>query len=164
MPVTRHGQPRPGFEDKVYYVWFDAPIEYIAATKEWSDAGNGDWERWWRSPGADDVRYVEFMGKDNVAFHTVQLPGHPARRQRAAGRGRGLAAATNAPWKTVDQLKAFNWLNWYGDKFSTSQKRGVFMDAALELLPADCWRLVPDRQLPGRVRHPPSPGSSSSRR
>ncbi|MBU2270524.1 MAG: class I tRNA ligase family protein, partial [Alphaproteobacteria bacterium] len=44
------------------------------------------------------------------------------------------------PWKTVDTLKAFNWLNWYGGKFSTSQKRGVFMDQALELLPADYWR------------------------
>ena len=40
----------------------------------------------------------------------------------------------------MDQLKAFNWLNWYGGKFSTSQKRGVFMDQALELLPADYWR------------------------
>jgi methionyl-tRNA synthetase len=44
------------------------------------------------------------------------------------------------PWKTVDLLKAFNWLNWYGGKFSTSEGRGVFMDAALEILPADCWR------------------------
>jgi methionyl-tRNA synthetase len=44
------------------------------------------------------------------------------------------------PWKSVDMLKAFNWLNWYGDKFSTSKQRGVFMDAALELAPADCWR------------------------
>src|SRR5690606_32156614 len=44
------------------------------------------------------------------------------------------------PWKMVDTLKAFNWLNWYGGKFSTSQGRGVFMDQALELLPADYWR------------------------
>jgi methionyl-tRNA synthetase len=44
------------------------------------------------------------------------------------------------PWKLVDMLKAFNWLNWYGGKFSTSQKRGVFMDQALELLPPDFWR------------------------
>jgi methionyl-tRNA synthetase len=44
------------------------------------------------------------------------------------------------PWKLVDTLKAFNWLNWYGGKFSTSQGRGVFMDQALELLPADYWR------------------------
>ena len=44
------------------------------------------------------------------------------------------------PWKTVDTLKAFNWLNWYGEPFSTSNRRGVFMDAALEILPPDCWR------------------------
>jgi methionyl-tRNA synthetase len=44
------------------------------------------------------------------------------------------------PWKTVDTLKSLNWLTWYGGKFSTSEKRGIFMDQALELLPADAWR------------------------
>jgi methionyl-tRNA synthetase len=127
VPVTRGGQPRPGFEDKVFYVWFDAPIEYIAATEEWAEATGGDWRRWWRADaGAADVRYVEFMGKDNVAFHTATFP--------------STILGSGEPWKMVDTLKAFNWLNWYGGKFSTSQKRGVFMDTALELLPADCWR------------------------
>ena len=127
VPVTRGGFPRPGFEDKVFYVWFDAPIEYIAATVEWSDATGQDWRRWWRlDAGADDVTYVEVMGKDNVAFHTVSFP--------------ATLIGSGEPWKRVDVLKAFNWLNWYGGKFSTSQKRGVFMDQALELLPADCWR------------------------
>ena len=127
VPVTRGGQPRPGFEDKVFYVWFDAPIEYIAATKEWADSTGGDWQRWWRTDkGAHDVRYVEFMGKDNVAFHTVSFP--------------ATILGSGEPWKLVDVLKAFNWVNWYGDKFSTSQKRGVFLDQALELLPADTWR------------------------
>ncbi len=78
------------------------------------------------------------MGKDNVAFHTVSFP--------------ATILGSGEPWKTVDMLKAFNWLNWYGGKFSTSQKRGVFMDAALELLPADCLALVPDRQSPGALR------------
>ena len=127
VPVTRGGQPRTGFEDKVFYVWFDAPIEYIAATHEWTDATGGDWERWWRlDKGAQDVRYVEFMGKDNVAFHTVSFP--------------ATILGSREPWKLVDTLKAFNWLNWYGEKFSTSKKRGVFMDQALEIQPADCWR------------------------
>ena len=127
VPVTRGGQPRTGFETKVFYVWFDAPIEYIASTREWAEATGGDWERWWRTDkGADDVRYVEFMGKDNVAFHTVSFP--------------ATIIGSREPWKLVDTLKAFNWLNWYGDKFSTSGKRGVFMDSALEILPADCWR------------------------
>jgi methionyl-tRNA synthetase len=127
VPVLRGGRPRPGFETKVFYVWFDAPIEYIGATEEWSDATGADWRRWWRTDaGADDVRYVEFMGKDNVAFHTVSFP--------------ATLLGSGEPWKSVDVLKAFNWLNWYGGKFSTSQKRGVFMDSALELLPPDHWR------------------------
>ncbi|MCK6106030.1 methionine--tRNA ligase [Brevundimonas sp. EYE_349] len=127
VPVTKDGFPRPGMEDKVFYVWFDAPIEYIGATEEWADATGNSWRDWWRlDEGAEDVRYVQFMGKDNVAFHTVSFP--------------ATIIGSGEPWKTVDQLKAFNWLNWYGGKFSTSQKRGVFMDQALELLPADYWR------------------------
>lgn len=129
VPVTQNGAPRPGFESKVFYVWFDAPIEYIAATQEYF-ASKGDeaaYRAWWRTDeGADDVRYVQFMGKDNVAFHTVSFP--------------ATLIGAGEPWKMVDTLKAFNWLNWYGGKFSTSNKRGVFMDQALELLPADYWR------------------------
>ena len=128
VPVTQpDGSPRPGFENKVFYVWFDAPIEYIGATQEWSDATGADWKRWWRTDqGADDVEYVQFMGKDNVAFHTVSFP--------------VTILGSGEPWKLVDRLKAFNWVTWYGGKFSTSNKRGVFMDQALELLPADYWR------------------------
>ncbi len=127
VPVARDGVVREGFENKVFYVWFDAPIGYIGATEEWAQANGGDWESWWRTDkGADDVTYVQFMGKDNVAFHTVSFP--------------ATILGSEEPWKTVDRLKAFNWLNWYGGKFSTSEKRGVFMDTALELLPADYWR------------------------
>lgn len=121
--VTKDGAVRAGFENKVYYVWFDAPIEYIAAAEE---AGI-DWERWWRTDkGADDVTYIQFMGKDNVAFHTVSFP--------------VTILGSGEPWKLVDRLKAFNWVTWYGGKFSTSEKRGIFMDQALEILPSDCWR------------------------
>jgi methionyl-tRNA synthetase len=111
---------------KVFYVWFDAPIEYISATKEWADAnGKADaWKSWWYD--AKDVRYYEFMGKDNVPFHTVGFP--------------VTIMGSGEPWKLVDRLKGFNWLNYYGGKFSTSEHRGVFMDSAIELLPADYWR------------------------
>ncbi len=127
VPVAYEGKPRPGFENKVFYVWFDAPIEYIAATEEWSQKTGENWERWWRTDkGAEDVKYVEFMGKDNVAFHTVSFP--------------ATILGSEEPWKTVDALKSLNWLTWYGGKFSTSQNRGIFMDQALELLPADYWR------------------------
>lgn len=120
---------RPGFEGKVFYVWFDAPIGYISATWEWSDLdpGNRDWESWWRTDrGADDVTYTEFMAKDNIPFHTLGFP--------------ATLIGSGEPWKVVDELKGFNWLNYYGGKFSTSQGRGVFMSDALELLPADYWR------------------------
>lgn len=125
--VGPDGGPRPGMEGKVFYVWFDAPIEYIGATEEWAEANGRTWRDWWRTDeGGEDVRYVQFMGKDNVAFHTVSFP--------------ATIIGSGEPWKTVDQLKAFNWLNWYGGKFSTSMKRGVFMDQALDIAPADVWR------------------------
>tara|TARA_R110000787_G_scaffold4801_7_gene18332 strand:- start:4173 stop:5912 length:1740 start_codon:yes stop_codon:yes gene_type:complete len=125
--VGADGTVRPGYEDKVFYVWFDAPIGYIAATQEWAEATGNDWEALWRTDkGADETEYVQFMGKDNVAFHTVSFP--------------VSLLGSGEPWKTVDKLKAFNWVTWYGGKFSTSNKRGVFMDQALDLLPADYWR------------------------
>ena len=125
--LDKDGNPRPGYEDKVFYVWFDAPIGYISATQEWAEATGNDWESLWKTDkGADDVEYVQFMGKDNVAFHTVSFP--------------VTLLGCGEPWKTVDKLKAFNWVTWYGGKFSTSMKRGVFMDQALSLLPADYWR------------------------
>jgi methionyl-tRNA synthetase len=127
IPVMRGEEPWPGMEGKVFYVWFDAPIEYIAGTTEWADANGGDWERWWRKDkGAEDVRYVQFMGKDNVPFHTLGFP--------------ATLLGSGEPWKTVDYLKAFNYLNYDGGQFSTSQGRGVFMDQALEILPSDYWR------------------------
>jgi methionyl-tRNA synthetase len=138
-----------GLAEKVFYVWFDAPIEYIGVTWEWADARAAEagrdppadiaWERWWRLPEAADVVYSEFMGKDNVPFHTVGFPTTlmGVNEQRD---GQGWKTTEARPWKVVDQLKGFNYLDYYGGKFSTSLKRGVFMDHALELLPADYWR------------------------
>ncbi|SIS69425.1 methionyl-tRNA synthetase [Roseivivax lentus] len=128
IPVKRGDQDWPGMEGKVFYVWFDAPIEYIASAQEWVDAGKGrDWERWWRTDkGADDVRYTQFMGKDNVPFHTLSFP--------------ATILGSEEPWKLVDYIKSFNYLNYEGGQFSTSRGRGVFMDQALEILPADYWR------------------------
>ncbi|MEK9878747.1 MAG: methionine--tRNA ligase [Paracoccaceae bacterium] len=128
IPVRKGAQPWPGMEDKVFYVWFDAPIEYIAAAQEWQDAGKGsDWERWWRTDkGAQDVTYTQFMGKDNVPFHTLSFP--------------ATILGSGEPWKLVDYIKSFNYLNYDGGQFSTSRGRGVFMDQALEILPADYWR------------------------
>ncbi|MCA3713286.1 MAG: methionine--tRNA ligase [Phenylobacterium sp.] len=129
-----------GLKGKVFYVWFDAPIEYIGATREWADATGADWERWWRGEAASDVTYVQFMGKDNVPFHTVGFPCTLIGVNERLGPDGAWTPASNTPWKLVDRLKGFNWLDYYGGRFSTSQQRGVFMDQALELLPADYWR------------------------
>ena len=128
VPVKRGDVDWPGMEGKVFYVWFDAPIEYIACSQEWVDAGKGsDWQRWWRTDqGADDVTYTQFMGKDNVPFHTLSFP--------------ATILGSGEPWKLVDYIKSFNYLNYDGGQFSTSRGRGVFMDQALEILPADYWR------------------------
>ncbi|MFD3870494.1 methionine--tRNA ligase [Streptomyces sp. NPDC058623] len=126
VPVPADTWPELAADGKVFYVWFDAPIEYIASTKEWADAepADRDWKSWWYE--AEDVRYTQFMAKDNVPFHTVMFP--------------ATELGTREPWKKVDYVKAFNWLTYYGGKFSTSQKRGVFTDQALAILPADYWR------------------------
>jgi methionyl-tRNA synthetase len=132
VPVQKGDDPWPGMEGKVFYVWFDAPIEYIACAQEWQDAapeGNNsrDWARWWRTDqGAEDVRYTQFMGKDNVPFHTLSFP--------------VTILGSGEPWKLVDYIKSFNYLNYDGGQFSTSRGRGVFMDQALAILPSDYWR------------------------
>ncbi|WP_371060437.1 methionine--tRNA ligase [Rhodosalinus sp. 5P4] len=130
IPAQFEGAPWSGMEGKVFYVWFDAPIEYIACAAEWAEAtgrSDADWERWWRTDkGAEDVRYTQFMGKDNVPFHTLSFP--------------ATLIGSGEPWKLVDYIKSFNYLNYDGGQFSTSQGRGVFMDDALDLLPADYWR------------------------
>lgn len=60
--------PHDGFRDKVFYVWFDAPIGYISITKCYTP----DWEKWWKNP--EDVELYQFRGKDNAPFHTVMFP------------------------------------------------------------------------------------------
>lgn len=110
---------KPGYENKVFYVWFDAPWGYVSI----SQAANKNWADWWKN---SDTHYAQFMGKDNVKFHAVFFP-----QQQLA---------MNDNWKTVDMLKAMNFLNFEGGKFSKSQHRGVFLDSAIEIAPADAWR------------------------
>ena len=124
-PITRDlkwGIPvnKPGYENKVFYVWFDAPWGYVSI----SQAANENWADWWH--GGDDVHYAQFMGKDNVSFHSIFFPSQE------------LAMDDN--WKTVDLLKAFNFMNFNGDKISKSKGNGVFLNDALSDAPADAWR------------------------
>ena len=127
-PITRDlkwGIPvnKPGYEDKVFYVWFDAPWGYVSMSQA---ARPDDWTDWWK--GGDNCHYVQFMGKDNVAFHAVFFPEQQL--------------AMNDDWKTVDILKAHNFLNFEGGKFSKSENRGIFLSDATKDAPADCWRYV----------------------
>lgn len=115
--------PLPGYEHKVFYVWFDAPLAYIAISKEWAASSNEDWQTWWKNP---ETELVQFMAKDNVPFHAVFWP--------------GMMLGTRAGWQLPSQIKSFSWLNYEKGKFSTSQKRGIFTDEALKLFPADYWR------------------------
>lgn len=110
---------KPGYENKVFYVWFDAPWGYVSI----SQAARENWADWWKNP---DAHYAQFMGKDNVKFHAVFFPEQQL--------------AMNDNWKTVDMLKSMNFLNFEGGKFSKSQHRGVFLDSAIEIAPADAWR------------------------
>lgn len=117
---------KAGFEDKVFYVWFDAPIGYIGITKQWSDERpeERNWKDWWY--GAKDVRHVEFMGKDNVPYHAITFP--------------ATLLGTGEPWTQVDYLKGFSYLTYEGGKFSKSEQRGIFAEDAVKEFPADYWR------------------------
>ena len=118
--------PRKGFENKVFYVWFDAPNAYISGSQTWAKLQGkpNAWKDWWLD--AEDIEYTQFMAKDNIPFHTVFWP--------------AILLGTREPWKLADYIKGFNWLTYYGGKFSTSLQRGIFTDQALKLLPADYWR------------------------
>ena len=116
--------PKPGWYGKVFYVWFDAPIAYVALTQEWAAAAGQDWRRWWRTgPG---IQLVQFLGKDNVAFHALTFP--------------ATILGSGADIRLVDRIKGFSWLTWGGGKFSTSRGRGIFLDDALKEAPSDWWR------------------------
>ena len=117
--------PYEGYEDKVFYVWFDAPNAYISITQDWAaNTGNPEsWKEWWLD---DNVCYTQFMAKDNVPFHAIFWP--------------AVLFSSKMGFKQVDYIKGFHWLTYEKGKFSTSQKRGVFTDVALTLFPSDYWR------------------------
>lgn len=118
--------PREGYEDKVFYVWFDAPIGYIGITKQWADEKPAQrrFEDWWLNP--DETIHTEFMGKDNIPFHTISFP--------------ATLKGTGENWTQVSMLKGLNYLNFAGGKFSKSAHRGIFLDDAVQEFPADYWR------------------------
>ncbi len=112
--------PHKGFEDKVFYVWFDAPIGYISITKE----QRPDWADWWKK---DDAKLYQFMAKDNVPFHSILFP--------------ASLMGTGDHWNLVHHLESIEFLNYESGQFSKSRGIGVFGDAAMNSgIPADVWR------------------------
>jgi methionyl-tRNA synthetase len=129
--------PKPGYEDKVFYVWFDAPIGYMSLTKALADrlAAEGkpsfDWKSWWlpdeAAGSAGEVELFQFIGKDNIPFHTVLFP------STLIGSGRN--------WTKPHHLSSTEYLNYEAGKFSKSKGVGVFgSDAKDSGIPADAWR------------------------
>ena len=121
--VTRDldwGVPVPveGAEGKVLYVWFDAPIGYISATKEWAEQNDKNWEDYWKKD--NDVELVHFIGKDNIVFHCVIFPS----MLKAEG---SYVLPTNVP--------ANEFLNLEGNKISTSRNWAVWLHEYLEEFP-----------------------------
>lgn len=113
--------PREGFEDKVFYVWFDAPIGYISITANATE----NWEYWWRDP--ENTELFQFIGKDNIPFHTVIFP--------------SSLLATGEKWTMLHHMSSTEYLNYEGGKFSKSKGIGIFGNDVQETgIPADVWR------------------------
>ena len=114
--------PQKGYEKKVFYVWFDAPIGYISITKK---SLPEDWERWWKSP--DDTELYQFMAKDNIPFHSVIFP--------------ATQLATKDNWTKVYHLNSTEYLNYEDTKFSKSRNIGIFgTDVIKTNIDVDLWR------------------------
>uniref|UniRef100_A0A3P8QEC5 Methionine--tRNA ligase, cytoplasmic n=1 Tax=Astatotilapia calliptera TaxID=8154 RepID=A0A3P8QEC5_ASTCA len=113
--------PHADFKEKVFYVWFDAPIGYLSITANYTN----EWEKWWKNP--HQVELYNFMAKDNVPFHSVVFPCSL------------LGAQDN--YTLVNHLIATEYLNYEDTKFSKSRGVGVFGDMAKDTgIPSDVWR------------------------
>lgn len=113
--------PLEGYKDKVFYVWYDAPIGYPSITANYTN----QWEKWWKNP--QQVQLYNFMAKDNVPFHSVVFPC-------------SLIGADDN-YTLVNHLIATEYLNYEDTKFSKSRGIGVFGDNAQSTgIPADIWR------------------------
>lgn len=120
--------PLKGYENKVFYVWFDAPWGYVSMSQEWAEI-SGESEKWnefWLPKNEDDVKYIQFMGKDNVPFHSVFFPAEQL--------------STDKKWKTTDIIKASNFLNFKDGKFSKSLGNGFSALDSIGEFPSDYWR------------------------
>lgn len=118
--------PLPEGRGKVLYVWFDAPIGYISATKEWAKAQQIDWKPFWQDP---DTKLVHFLGKDNIVFHCIIFP---------------VMLKAHGKFILPQQVPANEFLNLEGEKISTSRNHAVWLHDYLAAFPdkADVLRYV----------------------
>ncbi len=142
-PITRDISwgipiPLPGFEDKRIYVWYDAVIGYLAASKEWAHViGDPEaWRAWWQDPAA---RTYHFIGKDNIEFHTIIWPGMLI----------GYDHSLNLPY----DVPANEYLNVEGRKLSKSRHWTIEMTDALTRYDPDPWRYALAAGAPEITRH-----------
>ncbi|MBI9097717.1 MAG: methionine--tRNA ligase [Spirochaetaceae bacterium] len=113
--------PKKGYEDKVFYVWFDAPIGYVSITANHTDK----WKEWWQNP--DEVELYQFIGKDNIPFHTVIFP--------------STQLVSDEKWTMLHHMSSSEYLNYENGKFSKSKGVGVFGNDCQDTgIPADVWR------------------------
>lgn len=121
--------PKAGYEAKVFYVWFDAPIGYISITGCLGEDRGLDWKTfvadWWKNP--EEVELFQFIGKDNIPFHTVIFP--------------SSLLGTGEKWTMLHHMSSTEYLNYESGKFSKSKGIGVFgSDAMASGIGADVWR------------------------
>jgi len=124
--------PHPDAKGKVLYVWFDAPIGYISATKEWAQK-NGtpeDWSKWWQD---SSTRLIHFIGKDNIVFHCVIFP---------------VMLKAHGDYILPDQVPANEFLNLEGNKLSTSRNWAIWLHEVIEEFEPDLFRYVIASILP----------------
>lgn len=115
--------PLDGFRNKVFYVWFDAPIGYMSISKAYTK----DFQQWWRCSKGTEITLYQFMAKDNVPFHSVLFP--------------AMLLGANKGYITVSHLMATEYLNYEDGKFSKSRGVGIFgTDAQSTGIPSDVWR------------------------
>jgi len=117
--------PKKGFENKVFYVWFDACIGYVSMTAGLGAEKGFDWKTWWQNP--EEVDLFQFIGKDNIPFHTVIFP--------------SSQLGTGKNWTMLHHMSSSEYLNYEAGKFSKSKGIGVFGTDVMETgIPADLWR------------------------
>ncbi|KAI5654099.1 hypothetical protein M9H77_31286 [Catharanthus roseus] len=113
--------PHEKYKEKVFYVWFDAPIGYVSITSCYTS----EWEKWWKNP--ENVELFQFMGKDNVPFHTVMFP--------------STLLGTGENWTLMKTISVTEYLNYEAGKFSKSKGIGVFGNDAKDTnIPVEVWR------------------------